>query len=88
MDKQHLLELVNSLPDNLEVLPISLTDTSSHKVDGPTFAGLTGTTYRAEYEDQYEHILTLSFRFKTKVKYEFQRDDDGNPQVTNVRRIP
>jgi len=88
MDKQQLLELVNSLPDNLEVLPISLTDSNSNKVGEPTFTGLTGNTYRAEYEDLYENTLTLSFRFKTKVKYEFQRDDDGNPKVANVRRIP
>jgi hypothetical protein len=88
MDKKKLLEYIESLPDNLEVLPISfLSDVKQERIGDVEFAGCTGSIYRAEYVEENLNMVTLTLKFRTKIKFEFQRDDFGTPNIKNCRLI-
>lgn len=77
MNKQELLEFIQSLPDNLEVSPISTYDSRQEKIGDNNFIGLMGSTYRAQYEQTYLNDLTLNLHFVSQIRYEYQRDDRG-----------
>lgn len=79
MNKQQLIELIQSLPDNLEVMPITFQDSQSQKVGDTDFIGLQGLTYRAQYEETRINDLTFTLHFKTRTMFEFQRDQYGTP---------
>jgi|WetSurMetagenome_2_1015567.scaffolds.fasta_scaffold1702254_2 hypothetical protein len=87
MNKKNLLEYIQTLPDNLEVLPISLADVKQERVGDTNFAGLTGVTFRAEYEEEHLNMVTLTLKFRTKVKFESHRNDDGTLNIANSRLI-
>ncbi len=88
MNKQQFLDLIQSLPDNLEVEPIELSETQQKTIGDPKFIGFGGSIFAAEYDQEYINTITVTFNFRSKLRYEYERDFYGNPQTANARNIP
>jgi hypothetical protein len=87
MDKQKLLEWVQSLPDNLEALPFELSEIEEQHSDWERVPGATGRVFPTVYQQRVETNLILKLRFTGKVLGEFQRDQFNNPSWVNLRRV-
>lgn len=81
MNKQELLEWVQSMPDNVQILLLSVDENVSEKIGTPNFLGFNGAIYSAEYEQNYENRLTVSLHYKTTVRYEYSDNKTANRRV-------
>ncbi|WP_146002144.1 hypothetical protein [Cupriavidus pauculus] len=86
MDKRQLLELIQSLPDDLSVQPLELSECKQreHSWEAQCRTGL----YGGVYQRNVDNTLTLRLDFKTREEGEFRRthtDPDGG--FRNLRRI-
>lgn len=86
MDKQQLLEFVQTLPDNLEVMPISFDESKQeYREWEPQYRS---TDLGGVYQCNVDNILTLRFQFMTRYQGEFMRtynDPDGS--FRNLHRV-
>ena len=87
MNKEALLEFINSLPDNLEVEPFRPEEISFMSEGPEELLGLNGSAFRARYSQQFSNVITIRLRYKEGIQFEFERNNYGFPCVTNVRHV-
>lgn len=79
MNKQELLNLVRSLPDDAEALPLEMSECEQDA--GPWENQLTTGLHGGIYQRTIENTLVLRLRFRTRQQGEFRRtycDPDGS----------
>lgn len=85
MNKQQLLALIQSLPDDAYAEPINFTESTVQEND---WYPSEGSACIGMYQRKVEHDLVLQLRFKTTEEASFRRtygDPDGS--FRNLRRI-
>jgi len=86
MNKQQLLELVQSLPDDAECLPIEISECSQ---DGYEWESQhRSTSLGGVYQRSIENILVLRLQFRTREQGEFRRTyEDQEGSFRNIHRV-
>lgn len=87
MDKQQLLEFVQSLPDDLQVMPLACeeVDRREHEWESQHRS----THLGGVYQRNVDNTITLRLSFRTREQGEFLRtytDPDGT--FRNLRQVP
>ena len=86
MNKQQLLELIQQMPDDLEVAPINICEgyEKSHEWEYQYRSTHLGAVYRKNVDNE----ITLTLRFKTIFEGEFSRKyENVTGNFSNLRRI-
>lgn len=88
INKQELLDFVNSLPDNVEVEATNILEADCYKrewtpVQNPVYSDLGG-----HYETLVTNTITMTFKFDTKYEGFFKRTYENREGIfRNVRRV-
>lgn len=86
MGKQELLDLINSLPDDMQALPINVME-CAQEASAWERQGVT-TDLGSVYQRNVDNEVTLRLHFRTREQGEFLRtytDPDGS--FRNMKRI-
>lgn len=87
MDKQALLKMIQDLPDDVEVMPISLNESSIQAGDWET-TNRFSVQNLAVYKRVVHNELTLTLTFKTEFEGQFARTyTDQEGKFFNIRRV-
>lgn len=87
MNKQELITFIQSLPENLEVMPLELSEAMDDPREWDRVPNLTGEVYQTVYRRENRRQLNLRLQFTDTEQAEFQRDRLGNPQWANMLRV-
>lgn len=86
MTKTELLMLVQSLPDDLEAIPLDISESSV--VAGDWESQSRSGAYGGVHQRSVDNTLTLRLLFRTRYEGEFRRTyENPDGQFFNVRRI-
>lgn len=86
MNKVQLLELIQNMPDDLEVQPITLSEHSEKVHDWVSQHRV--TLLGGIYQQKIENEFTMTLRFTTTIEGEFRRTyENSTGTFFNVRRV-
>lgn len=86
MDKKQLLEIIQSLPDDLYVQPLELLECIQEASEWESLGR--HTSLGGVYQKDVRNTLVLRIQFKTRYEGEFRRTYENKlGEFRNVRRI-